>query len=59
MGNTDRTRDDLLEVNDICALCHVQRQTVYRWMREGKISGIRAGRKWLFTREAVNALLKG
>ena len=59
MANTEKIRGDLLEVKDICALCHVQRRTVYRWMADGKIRGMRAGRKWLFTREAVNNLLKG
>ena len=59
MENTDRTRADLLEVRDVCALYHVERKTVYRWIESGRLEGKRAGRKWLFTPEAVNALLKG
>lgn len=58
MANTARTRYDLLEVNDVCDLYHIERRTVYRWIKSGKLKGKKAGRKWLFTREDVEALLK-
>lgn len=49
---------ELLEVLDVCEMYHVQRLTVYRWIKNGQLKGKKAGRKWLFTREAVEALLK-
>ena len=58
MKDTTRTRDELLEVWDVCNLYHVQRRTVYRWIEDGKLKGRKAGRKWFFTPEEVNALLK-
>ena len=58
MANTTRTRYDLLEVNDVCDLYHIERKTVYRWIKSGKLKGKKAGRKWLFTREAVDAVLE-
>ena len=58
MENMPRTRDDLLEVNDVCELYHVERKTVYRWIKSGRLAGKRAGRKWLFTREAVEGILR-
>ena len=58
MANTEKTRDELLEVKDVCELYHITQRTVYRWIEAGKLKGKRAGRKWLFTREAVNNLLK-
>ena len=58
MENTQRAHDDLLEVGDVCALYHVDKKTVYRWIKSGKLTGKKAGRKWLFTREAVNDVLR-
>lgn len=49
---------EFLEVWDVARMCHVERLTVYRWIKSGKLKGKRAGRKWLFTREDVEALLK-
>lgn len=56
--NTGRTRADLLEVADVCELYHVERKTVYRWIKAGKLAGKKAGRRWLFTREAVADVLE-
>lgn len=49
---------EFLEVLDVATMCHVERKTVYRWIKSGKLKGKKAGRKWLFTREEVEALLK-
>lgn len=58
MRNTDKLRDDLLEVQDIANMYHVTRRTVYDWIKDGKIKGKKAGRKWLFERSDVLDLLK-
>ena len=58
MENTPKTSDGLLEVKDVCDLYHVTRRTVYRWIEDGKLRGKKAGRKWLFSREAVISVLK-
>lgn len=57
MTSTNET-PEFLEVWDVATMCHVERKTVYRWIKDGKLEGKRVGRKWLFTREAVKALLK-
>ena len=49
---------EFLEVWDVVNMYHVQRLTVYRWIKSGKLKGKKAGRKWLFTREEVEAVLK-
>ena len=59
MASTDKTRDELLEVSDVMELYHVTRRTVYRWIEGGKLKGKKAGRRWLFTREAVADVLEG
>ena len=58
MENGQATRGGLLEVKDVCALYHVDRKTVYRWIKAGKLKGKKAGQKWLFSREAVLDVLK-
>lgn len=59
MEDTAKTRDELLEVSDVMELYHVTRRTVYRWIESGQLTGRKAGRRWLFTREAVAAVLEG
>ncbi len=49
---------EYLEVWDVVNRYHVDRKTVYRWIKSGRLEGRKAGQKWLFTREAVEALLK-
>lgn len=58
MKNTEKIPDDLLETSDIAELCHVTRRTVYQWIKDNKIKGKRAGRKWLFERSDVMNLLR-
>ena len=59
MENTVKAREGLLEVKDVCELYHVDRKTVYRWIKAGKLKGKKAGRKWLFSHEAVLDILEG
>lgn len=58
MTNEKDERDGLLEVKDVCELYHVEKKTVYRWIKAGRLQGKKAGRKWLFSREAVLAVLR-
>lgn len=58
MESTTKTRVDLLEVKDVCALYHVEKKAVYRWIKSGKLEGKKAGHKWLFTPEAVEGILR-
>lgn len=59
MKNTERTRPELLTVEDVMKTYHVTRLTVYNWIKAGKLEGKKAGRRWLFTPEAVADMLKG
>ena len=49
---------ELLEVWDVCNMYHVDRKTVYRWIKSGRLVGRKAGQKWLFTQQAVKDVLK-
>ena len=54
----NETHGGLLEVKDVCELYHVDRKTVYRWIKAGKLTGKKAGQKWLFSRESVLGVLR-
>lgn len=43
-------------VEEITALFHVSRKTVYRWKDAGRLHGVKAGRRLLFSWEEVEAL---
>jgi len=51
--------DDLLDMNQAVALLRTSRPTVLRWLRAGKIQGVKAGRQWRFPRKAIDRFLKG
>ena len=36
----------------------VTRRTVYQWLLDGKLRGLKAGKGWRITREAVNKFLE-
>ena len=57
MANT-KDNGELLEVWDVCNLYHVDRKTVYRWIKSGRLVGKKAGKKWLFSKQAVLDVLK-
>lgn len=50
---------DLLEIDQAIALLKTTRPTFYRWLRAGKIKGMKVGRQWRFNREDVERFLKG
>jgi excisionase family DNA binding protein len=46
---------------DICELAdylRLQKQTIYNWLHQGKISGIKVGGVWRFDRRDIDAWLK-
>jgi excisionase family DNA binding protein len=51
--------DDLLDMEQAIALLKTTRPTFYRWLRSGKIKGMKVGRQWRFYREEIDRFLKG
>lgn len=58
MASERDERGGLLEVADVMELYRVDRKTVYRWIKAGRLKGKKAGRKWMFSREAVLDVLR-
>lgn len=48
---------NFLTTEEVCDLYHVSRRTVYRWQQEGRLHGIKAGRRLLFNPLEVMDLL--
>jgi excisionase family DNA binding protein len=50
---------DLLTSKELQELLKVDRTTVYRMLKDGRLTGIKIGEQWRFSREEVNNLLAG
>ena len=55
----ERAADELLDMEQAIALLNTTRPTFYRWLRAGKIKGMKAGRQWRFYRADVERFIKG
>jgi excisionase family DNA binding protein len=50
---------DLLDAGGAIELLRTTRPTFYRWLRTGKINGLKVGRQWRFERAEIERFLKG
>ncbi|MCG3147290.1 MAG: putative type II secretion system protein E [Verrucomicrobiae bacterium] len=50
---------ELLEMDQAIALLKTTRPTFYRWLRAGKLKGMKVGRQWRFHRDDIERFLKG
>ncbi len=50
---------DLLTTKELQELLKVDRTTVYRMLKDGRLTGIKIGEQWRFPREEINTLLAG
>ena len=48
----------LMDINELAAYLKVERQTIYNWLHQKKISGIKMGHVWRFERKAIDEWLK-
>ena len=50
---------ELLDMGQAIELLKTSRPTFYRWLRSGKVKGMKLGRQWRFYREDIERFLKG
>ena len=50
---------ELIDMAEAIKLLKTTRPTFYRWLRSGKIKGMKLGRQWRFYREDIERFLKG
>src|SRR6266702_2618193 len=51
--------DELLTVNQVRSLLKVNRLTVYRMLKDGRLNGVKIGHEWRFSRHDVDSFLCG
>jgi len=58
-GAAPRESEDLLSMEEPIARLKTTRATFYRWLRAGKIGGMKVGRQWRFTPLDLERFLRG
>jgi len=48
----------LMDINELADYLRLKKQTIYNWLNQRKISGIKVGGVWRFERREVDAWLK-
>ena len=48
----------LMDVEELADYLKLKKQTIYNWLHQGKISGIKLGGVWRFDRREVDLWLK-
>jgi excisionase family DNA binding protein len=48
----------LLNIDELAEYLRLRKQTLYNWLHEGKISGIKVGGVWRFDKREVDLWLK-
>jgi excisionase family DNA binding protein len=51
--------DSLLTTKQVQDYLKVDRTTIYRMLKDGRLLGVRIGNQWRFAREAIDALMSG
>ena len=51
--------DDMLTIQEAADYLTTSRPTLYRWLREGKVKGMKVGRQWRFRKEELQQFLEG
>ncbi len=51
-------QEEFLNVNETATQLRVHPNSVRAWLRLGALQGQKAGKKWLITQRAINALLE-
>ena len=47
-----------MDVEDLAQYLKLQKQTIYNWLNQGKISGIKLGSVWRFDRREIDRWLQ-
>ena len=48
----------LLDVDDLASYLKLQKQTIYNWLNQRKISGMKIGGVWRFDKKEIDRWLK-
>jgi excisionase family DNA binding protein len=48
----------LIDIDELADYLRLKKQTIYNWLHQGKISGMKVGGVWRFDRRDVDAWLR-
>ena len=48
----------LMDINELALYLKLEKQTIYNWLHQKKISGIKVGGVWRFDRRTIDKWLK-
>jgi len=48
----------LMDLEELADYLRLQKQTIYNWLHQGKITGIKVGGVWRFDRKEIDEWLK-
>ncbi len=48
----------LMNIDELASYLKLKQQTIYNWLHQGKISGMKVGGVWRFDRKEVDSWLK-
>jgi excisionase family DNA binding protein len=48
----------LMNIDELADYLRIQRQTIYNWLNQGKISGFKVGGLWRFDRKDIDDWLR-
>lgn len=48
----------LIDIDDLANYLKLRKQTIYNWLHQGKITGIKVGGVWRFDRREIDSWLK-
>ena len=48
----------LINIDELAEYLRLQKQTIYNWLNQGKISGIKVGGVWRFDQKEIDDWLK-
>ncbi len=48
----------LINVDELAQYLNLQKQTIYNWLSQGKISGMKIGGVWRFDKKEIDQWLK-
>ena len=56
---SNNVKEDLLKANEVCEYLRISKVTLYKWLKQGKITGYHLGTRLFFKKTDVdNALIK-
>jgi excisionase family DNA binding protein len=58
-GRQSHSMETLLSAKQVQELLHVDRTTIYRMLKDGRLTGVKVGQQWRFYASEINELLTG